>query len=638
MNDYLPYIVTGVVSGSIYALAALGLVLTYKTSGIFNFGHGAMAATAACAYYECTVNLGFGWPIGILLAVGVFGPAVGLLMEFLGRGLGRASTAMRIVATVGLLLLVQGLATLRYGASTRRVHNFLPQDTFRFLDVVIGYDQVITVAIGALASAGMYAYFRLTRTGTAMRAVVDDAALLDLTGVAPVRVRRVAWILGSCFASLSGVLIVPTLGLDVLLLTFVVVQSFSAAAIGRFTNLGLTYAGGLAVGIATDLTQKVSLGHDSLRTLPGAMPYIILVAVLLLTPRRHLAIFGEAIRDVVTIRVRTGRQRLMQNGSVGLLLLLVPLFVGSKIIVYTNALVYVLLFLSLALLVRTSGQVSLGQVGFAAVGAATMGRLLTSGVPWGLALLLAALAAVPVGAVLAIPAIRLSGLYLALATFGFGILLERTGYSSRFLFGGPSGFEAHRPEIFGFSFTGDWSYYYLVLAVVALAVTLVSGLERARLGRLLRALADSPTALTTHGADVNITRVIVFCFSAFLASLSGALLAPLFGTITGASFPSFSSLILLAVLAVAGRGTSRAAFIAAGLYFVVPAYVNSPTMVDAQPALFGATAIAVALLSTRPGLGSRWLHRGLRRVELRQHRSPVAARLPSRTLSTAHVS
>ena len=155
----------------------------------------------------------------------------------------------------------------------------------------------------------------------------------------------------------------------------------------------------------------------------------------------------------------------------------------------------------------------------------------------GAAVLIGALIAVPVGALLAIPAVRRSGLFLALASFGFAVLFEQLVYPTN-LFGGSEGnLPAPRPSFA----SGDKAYYYLLLAFVAASIILVTMLQRGRLGRLMRAMADSPTALNTSGMSVTAVKVIVFCVSAFLAGLGGALLGPVTGTASPAQ--TFSSLI-----------------------------------------------------------------------------------------------
>ncbi len=188
MTDLLPFIVSGIATGSIYGLAATGLVLTYKTSGIFNFGYGALATAAAYVFYWLYVDLELDWKLAAFLSVFVLGPLMGLVMERIARQLTPQRTAWKIVGTVGLILIVQGLGTIKYGTDPLSVPQFLPKgtETFRVLDVNIGYDQLIITIISLLAVAALYALFRFTRLGIAMRAVVDDPDLLDIMGTSPI--------------------------------------------------------------------------------------------------------------------------------------------------------------------------------------------------------------------------------------------------------------------------------------------------------------------------------------------------------------------------------------------------------------------------------------------------------------------
>lgn len=612
VKEYLPFIVGGIASGSIYGIAAMGLVLTYKTSGLFNFGHGAIAAAAAYVFYSLHTQHHLAWPIAAAVALFVFGPLSGLLMELLARRLSLASTANKIVATLGILIAIQSLAVLRFGAATVPFGVFLPAREFNLGSVIVTEDQIITVAIGLVAAIALALLLRTSRLGTAMRAVVDDDSLLDLTGIGPTRVRRLSWVVGCCFASLSGILIAPVLGLDATLLTLLIVQAFGAAAIGAFSSLPISYAGGLVVGLAAALSQKWVASTPSLAGIPNAVPFLILFVALLVTPKRKLVEVG---RQAVT-RAR-GRRAVSPRLSAGTVVVatvvfaLLPLVVGSRLPVWTQGVGEVTLFLSLSLLVRTSGQVSLCHIGFAATGAAAFGHLVSDRHwPWLVAVVVAGLLTVPLGAIIAIPSIRLSGLFLALATFGFGLLLSNVGYRTFLMFGSTGeSLRTPRPDALGLS--GDRAYYYVLLTAAVLVGALVIAVERARLGRLLRALASSPLALATHGASVNVTRVIVFCLSAFLAGISGALVAPLFGVANQADYFPLQSLTLLVVLMLAGRGTVSSAVVASLVLFVVPGYINDATVSTWLNVVFGVSAIAVGVLSvsepptSRPGVHRR---------------------------------
>ncbi|WP_109527482.1 ABC transporter permease subunit [Nocardia aurea] len=598
MSEYLPYIVLGLTSGSIYGMAALGLVLTYKTSGLFNFAHGALAATGAYFFYWLYGTNHWPWWLAVLVVVGVLGPVLGLGMELLARRLATAGTVFKVVGTIGIILVVQGLATIKYPAGSVTVPQFLPTGTFEVLGAAVSWAQVITVAVGVAAAIVLYLFMRRTTVGKAMRSVVDDAELLALTGRDPATVRRIAWVIGTMLALLAGVLIAPNISLDAVVLTYLIVQAFGAAAIGAFASLPVAYLGGCVIGVAAALVTKWASFDAILAGFPSALPFYVLFAVLLILPRRKLVSAVERAQLPATWRAPAG-VRIVASLAVLTLLIFLPWIVGYDITSYTNGLIQVMLLLSLGLLVRTSGQVSLAHMAFAAVGAVTFSQLAVDhGWPWLLALLAAGLVAVPVGALLAIPASRLSGLFLALATFGFGIAVEYMMYPLGWMFTtSPLGRLMPYPPFA----EDDRSYYYVVLGIVVLTAVIVVALTESRLGRLLRGMSDSPVAIATMGLDLRVARVLVFCISAFFAAIAGALLGVLLTTATAESYPSFQSLVLLAVLALAPFGAPWYAFIAAAGVAIVPIYFTSADATNWLNVAFGGFAVLVAAQGGAPG-------------------------------------
>ena len=597
MNALLPFLILGITAGSVYGLTGTGLVLTYKTSGIFNFAQGAVATTGAYAFYILHDDvLHLPAVPTALICVFVVGPVLGLGLEAMARRLADASATMQVVATIGLVLVVQGFFSATFGTLARTFPAWLPQHTVNIGGAFVGVDQMIITGIALAATVALFLFFRLTRLGLAMRGVVDNPELLDLGGTSPAAVRRWAWIIGSSFATLAGILLAPSLNLDAVVLTLLVVQAFGAAAIGRFSSLPLTYIGGLVIGIAASVATKyVVTSSAALAGLPASIPFIVLFLVLVFTPRSRLA--DRRVRRPRPVPRYTAPARVQLAGAVmvGAALLLVPHLVNvGQLPYWSDALTQVVLFLSLGLLVRTSGQVSLCQAAFAAIGATTMGHLTAGfGLPWGAALLLAGLAAVPIGAFIAIPAIRLPGVFLALATFGFGVTMEQMGYPLWIMFGSSSlGQAVNRPSFA----QGDIAYYYLMLAFAVLAGLLVVWLVRSRLGRLLRGMADSPVALATHGTSVTVTRVLVFCVAAFLAAVSGALFGGVVHTVTSADFTSFSSLTLLALLVIMPGREPWYAFGAGFALVVLPSWISTgATVGDWLNVAFGLAAVQVAL-------------------------------------------
>jgi ABC-type branched-subunit amino acid transport system ATPase component/branched-subunit amino acid ABC-type transport system permease component len=607
LSDLLPFIVAGIAVGSIYGLAASGLVLTYKTSGIFNFGHGALATVAAYVFYWLHYQEDLNWVPAFALSVFVVGPLLGVLMERIGRQLSLQSTASKIVGTVGLIVLVQGLATVKYGPDTIRVPQYLPQGThhFRIGGVNVSYAQLIVTLTGLVAVGALYALFRWARMGVSMRAVVDDPDLVAMQATSPVLVRRWSWTIGSTFAALAGVLVLPFIGLNAIALTFLVVQAFGAAAIGAFDSVSLAYLGAILIGIAANLSQKYVVNVNWLAGLPGSLPFIVLFVALLVLPRRKL-VPRSAIERRPPLQWRAPVGIRLATGAIVLVVLaLVPQLVGHHLGYFTIGLTQMIMLLSLGLLVKTSGQVSLCHATFAAIGAVAFSQLAVQhGIPWLVALLLACLVAVPVGAVIAIPAIRLSGLFLGLATFGFGIMVEQLVYARGFMF---TTLESGRPMPRPSLGSTDKGYYYVVLALVVLTALVMVAIHEARIGRLLRGLSDSPVAIATLGLSTNTTRVIVFCVSSFFAAMAGVLYGSSvhFAATADTHYTSFYSLILLALLALAPFAEPWYAVFGL-IAAVIPAYLTGPNVPYWLNVIFGVSAVSVALRGGHPPMPERF--------------------------------
>lgn len=605
VSEYLPFIVIGVTSGSVYAIAGVGLVLTFKTSGIFNFAHGAQAALGAFVMYQLWQRNGLPWPLAGLVTMAVVGVGGGLLLERMAHTLSSASHAARVAATVGLLVMIQGGLTAIYGAATITMPIFLPTSTVRVSGVNVRYEQLIVTLTVLVLVAGLYVLFNRSRLGASMQAVVDDPALLGLQGINASTVRRGAWIIGSCFATLSGTLLAPTLGLDAALLTLLVFFAFGAAAIGTFSSLPRTYIGGLAIGIGSSLLTKVIDASGPFGPVPSTLPFLVLFVVLLVTPKRKLLERGaQALRSPLAPIQFSATATRVGVGLGAVVLLAVPHIVdASRVPLFISACAFTVLFASLGLLVRTSNQISLCHMTFAGIGAASFAQFRGAGLPWLAALALAGAVTVPVGALVAVPAIRLSGVYLAIATFGFGLLVQRLFYDADLMFGPQLQKLAPRPDLGFLDTASDIGYYYVVLAAAAACIGAIVLTRRARLGRMLRALADSPVALDAHGASTAVTKLLVFCMSAFLAGIAGALIAPITGTAAGLSFDFSLSFVLLAVLFLAGRQPVLSAALASALFIVVPGYISSDSVLELQPVIFGAGAVIAAMYGGRPIVG-----------------------------------
>jgi len=580
MSKFLPFVVVGLVTGGVYCLASLGLVLTYRTSGMFNFAHGGIGMISAYIFY----SLRFHMPtaVAVLLTVLVVAPIMGALIDrLLFRRLEGRGTAAYIVASLGLLVALQSLAILIYGGNTRVVDAIFPRDTYRLMGVEVGLDQTFVVVIAIASGLFLMAFFRFTQLGLRTRAVVSDRTLTSMTGVNASLVTTFSWMLGASFAALAGVLFVPFLGLDALRLTLLVVASFGAAALGKLVSFPTAAIGAFALAVVQQIIIKqVGQIHSSelraaLSGLPSAVPFAGLLVPFLFAKKGSLKELTAATPGKLRRTGGQGRSARFPVVPLGLFVvaaLIAPHMVaGFRIALLTGALGMVLLFISLSLLVGLSRQVSLAHSIFVVFGATTLAKLLSAGVPYFLALPLAGLLFVPVGALIAIPAIRLSGLYLALATFAFALLSQDLLYTTGFAFGQEQLVKIPRPELL----RGDLAFYHFALVIAVIGVVAVELLRVSRLGRILTASADSPNAIQSLGISPLVANVITFCLSGFLAAIAGGILGTLVQVVSQDTYNAYTGLVWVTVLVAVGSRTLGGTLWAAILFVAVPGFVES---------------------------------------------------------------
>lgn len=604
MTDWFPFVIAGLVAGSIYGIAAMGLVVTYRTTGLFNFAHGAIGTAAAYGFFTLREDLGLPTPLAFVLALGVLAPLLGVVLDLtLFRNVDGASQATKIVLTMALLIVLQGGIVAIYGATARTMPPFLPTRTFRVGGVNVGWDQVIVFVLGLAVLGALTLFFGRSRVGTAMRGLVDDADLVAAAGFSTRRLRALTWALGGATAGFAGILFSPLLGLDSAILTLLVVQAYAAAIVGRLTSLPRTYLGALALGLLGSLSLKVFSSQPALLNgLRPSIPFLLLFAVLVLARRGSL-------RELGTSAPWSGTVRAGASSAWPLLVVLLPvaaLLSEARLITFGFALVIACAFLSLTVLTGTSGLISLAQAGLVGTGAFTYVHLVDGGVPFLLALPLAGLVVVPLGMAIAIPALRLPSLFLALATFGLGQLIDGLLFGAWTWFsGGSDGLRGGRPS----ALDSDRWYVVFVIGVLVAIVAAIGQLRRTGLGRTLVALRDSPAAADALGVDPLWPRVAVFSLSAFLAGVAGGLYAGLLSAPSATFFNTFTSLLWLTIAVVGGIQSPYGAVVGALLFYFVPDLLSgggapSPWLTP----LFGAAAV---LLARRPGglvglVADRW--------------------------------
>ena len=600
MTTFLHFTVIGLVAGCIYALTASGIVVTYTTSGIFNFAHGAVGMFAAWTYWQ--LRVGWHWPVwlALFMVIGVMAPLMGLVVErVLIRPLHGAPVDLSLVVTLGLFLsLIQTTDLIWKQTVIRVMPQFFPGRSVPIGGFRVTYDQLTVVVVALLVAGALRLLFSRTRIGIAMRAVVDDPELVAMAGGRPVRIQQLSWALGSALASLAGVLLAPIVTLTVIPLTLFVINGYAAAVVGRLRSLPATVAGALLVGLGT--SYLVGYANDSfLRNVQLIIPMIVLFVVLIvLKPAR--------LRLSSFMAVRAPRPAGLRSSLVwGAVLVGAAAVAGPQLSVVnlrtaSHGLALGVIMLSLVLLTGYGGMVSLCQMTFVGIGAFAMGHVGGHGGSL-LGLLAAGGLAAAFGVLVALPTLRLRGLYLALATLAFAQAMDTVFFTN--VLGTGGAVHVARPHIPGIP-RGDVAYFVELAVVFAAAGIALLAVRRGAFGRRLAALADSPAACATLGLSINRTKLFVFAVSAALAGIGGALYVAVPGQASNNDFVLLLSLTVLLLVRVGGINTVTGAFLGAAFFSAFQILqLHHPGLGDIQYLLTGLGAMS---LGTAPnGLGGR---------------------------------
>jgi len=631
MSSIASFTILGLFTGAAYAIAASGLVLTYTTTRVFNIAHGAFGMVLAFTFWDLSQRQGMPTWLSLVLVLGVIAPLIGWLVQrFVTRGLGEGPVSVSLVVTVGLFVGLIGLAQWIWPPEPRTLPPFLPESGVQLGDTYVTAHQLITIGLSVVVALLLYLLLNRTRVGTAMRASVDNPMLLRLFGGVPDRVASLSWAIGISLAALAGILLTPVIGLSYYDLTLLVINAYAAAMLGRLASLPLTFVGAMGLGVLQSFAVAYLPSNGNLAGLRAVVPALFLFAVIVALPQAQLRI-GQ-VKGIVSAPLPSlPRAAGWGTALVALVAVLAMVWTDSRLLLVGTAAAYAMVMLSLVLLTGYGGHVSLAQLTFAGVGALTYAKV---GEPNLYGLVISAAVAGVVGALVALPVLRLTGLYLALATLAFGVLMDKLVFQADFAFGYNGTLAADRFTLLGRSFDTTGSYV-VVMSVffVAMAIGLLM-LRRGVLGRVLIAMRDSPAACGTLGLDMRWFRVGLFGLSAAMAGLAGGLFAGLRGTVGAADFQLFNSLPLLLLAVVFGvTSVTGAALGGVGLMLLPVLQSSQPELAGLFFAILGFGAVALgrdpnglANLVFRLGrlLDARWGDRVRRAVPLLP--LPVAAR------------
>jgi branched-chain amino acid transport system permease protein len=595
----LDYALAGLALGAIAALSGVGLLITYRATGVFNVAHGAVAMMAAYLFWQLTDGWGVPVWLAAVLVLVVAAPLFGMLLErVVFRPLQRraATPAESLVATIGLLVLLLGIAYVLWGAQVRHPASLFPRDVLHLGGLTVHEDAFSDLAVVLVGTGVLGLVLRLTPLGTQIRAVVDRRDLAELAGVDADRVSAVGWSIGSVFAALTGILLAAQLSLDPFNLTLVVLETFALPVIAGLTNIPIAIAAGIALGVGSSEMNLWSPGSSSVASVWNALDAnlpVVLLLIALLARHRLAESSGDAGAASTFGRRRAGEstpKRMAVRYGVAAVAMLIPLTFDDVSLRQAQEIpALAIVFVSIVAVTGYSGQISLGQAGYAGLGALFFAKVSAS-TPQLLALLIGVVAAGIVGFLTGYPAIRRRGLFLALTTFAVGAVV------SRFVFAQPyftNDVTVNRPSLFGLSLRGDHAFYLFELAMLAIAFLIMYNLRTGALGRSLIAIRDSEDGASAVGIDIRVLKVLIFTVSAMLAGLGGALLAQQAQSFTPGSYePLQASLPWFAVVVVFGADSAAAAVV--GAAFVV--FVDA---VSGQP---GAYLIPVGLIAAFIGM------------------------------------
>jgi ABC-type branched-subunit amino acid transport system permease subunit len=586
----LTFLLLGLGNGSILAALGLSLAVFYRSSGVVNFAAGAIAMYGAYTFnglrvdgqlfdpivgLPANINLDGPLPVWSAMVITVVLSAVLGMLSYLlvFRPLRHARMLAKAVASIGLLLVLEGAASVQEGGNPVNVPRLFPPGILSLGALRIPTDRLWAAGLVLLVTAAAIAVYNHTRFGLVTRAVVESEKGSVIVGVSPERVALVNWALGSAIAGGVGALVSPLVTLTPSGFTLLVVPALAVALIGRFNSLVPIVLSGLVLGMLQSDLSFASvqswypgwLGNAPQDLLPLAMVVVVLVVRGSPLPERGM---------LVEQNLPTAKQprHVGLTTSISFLIGLIGLFAlsGSYRAALTTSLVLALLALSFVVVTGYTGQISLAQYSTAGVSALLLSRMTTEwGIPFPAAPILAALAAGVIGVIIGLPAVRVRGVNLAIVSIAAAVATESLYFDNDALNGGNTGAIVTGPSIFSLNLRiGSGNYYprvqfgILCLVVLTLVAMAVANLRRSRLGAQMLAVRANERAAAANGINVTRVKLIGFGISSCIAGLAGAMIGYQQTAVSGDGFDVFTAILIFAICYIGGMTTVAGAIVA----------------------------------------------------------------------------
>ena len=581
MPKIFVYILLSVPFIGAYAMFSLGISVIYRASRVLNLAHGAMAMIPAYLAYSM-VKVGV--PVLVALPIAVLSGAllgVGVERVFVRRLRAQGPTAQTVgtVAVTGLLIAV---AVKVWGSTPLLAPQVFPKGAIHIGASGVRYGELGLFGVAVVVSVAAFAFFRFTDYGLAMRGAAQNRRAAALMGIDPDAAAAAAWAMGGGLAALAGVLLAAVTNLDPFILSLQVLPAFVAALIGGLESLpgalwGSTIAG-LCFGVVPFFSSTPIIGAVAGQS--GSPQLALTVLVLIIMGLRGRRISGaDAAESGLAISNRPPRPVRARSMGRAMLVGAIVIAIWPWLVPFSllgTSLTWIQLSLvaaSLVILTGWVGQISLGQASFVGISALVTG-LVSRG--WGFAFpastLVGAAAAGIAAVLLGVVALRVRGLYLAVATLIFAWMCDTFLFRTSWL-GAGSGSSTiprqhlGRPGAMPFiDLTDRRTLFYLFATVLALVLFALANLRNTKTGRAFFAVRGSEMAAAALGIDVVRTKLIAFAIAGCVAGVAGNLFMVNLGSVEPSQFMFTVSLQFLAIAVVGGLGSLGGA-VAAGALF-----------------------------------------------------------------------
>jgi ABC-type branched-subunit amino acid transport system ATPase component/branched-subunit amino acid ABC-type transport system permease component len=658
MSTLFTYLLLSLPLVGAYALLSVGIVVVFRASRVLNLAHGAMAMFPAYVTYELVhhrLPLAVALPLGVVSG-GLLGAAVERVFV---RPLARQGPTAQTVGTVAVYGLVVALAAQLWGSGSLIAPQAFPAGGVHAGGAVLAWGQLGLFTVGLVCAALLMALFRFTGIGLAMRAAAENGRAASLMGVNPQKMARLAWMLGGAMAALAGILLSGVTSLQPYSLSLQMLPAFVAALIGGFGSVGGAVVGSVVVGVAQGIVPWLA----TLPAIGGVMGQsgvtevvLTLVAMLVMylrgsrfTAGDTRAALGGAVAsvpltafDVRKLRTRSPRRRGV-NYVVLALLVGWPLVGISQIAgISTFSLLgaailateYFVVAASIVMLTGWVGQISLSQASFVGVSAFACAKVAgATGLAFPATMLVGAASAALASALLGVVALRVRGLYLAVATLIFAWMADQYLFVASWFTGAGGSVSVQTPSLGRrggfpfFDFSSRTTVYLVMLAVAGAILYAFSNLRDSRTGRAFAALRGSETAAASLGIDVVRYKLVAFAVAGAVAGLAGSLILTYEVTIVPAQFSLSQSLFFLAIAVVGGLRSLSGAAVAAILFGALSELFFEVPALGEYLQLTSALILAVVLVAYPGGLAA--VPASVRRLAARLPIRAVLDRRPS---------